>query len=57
MACSRQQKMERFDLAPARKMRPARMFRMPMEKRKKAETSVKSSMWCERMEAPRLGRG
>ncbi len=33
------------------------MFRQPMEKRKKAETSENSSTWCERTAAPRLWVG
>ncbi|KAK0430503.1 hypothetical protein EV421DRAFT_1858508, partial [Armillaria borealis] len=32
-------------------MRPASMFRQPIEKRKKADTRVKSSTWWERTAA------
>ena len=40
---------ERLDFAEARKMRPRNMLMHPREKRKNAETRVKSSTWRERI--------
>jgi len=45
LASARQEVMERLGLADSRKMRPRNMLRHPRAKRKKAETSVKSSTW------------
>ena len=52
LASSRQERMERFVFAFSRKMRPRRILRHPIEKRKKAETRVKSSVCWERTVAP-----
>jgi hypothetical protein len=54
LPCSRQEVTLRLALACSRKMRPIMTLRQPMEKRKKAATSAKSSTWCERMAAPIL---
>jgi hypothetical protein len=53
-AWSRHEVRERLDLADSRNMRPTRVFRHPKEKRKKAETRVNVSTWCERIAAPIL---
>ena len=42
-ACSRQEVKERLALADPRQISPTRMLRQPIEKRKKAATSVKVS--------------
>lgn len=55
-ACSRQEVTERLDLADSRKMSPTKTFRQPTENRKKAETSVKVSTWCDRTAAPMLDK-
>jgi len=52
LASARQARMDRFALADSRKMRPKSMLRHPTEKRKKADTSVNLSTWCERICAP-----
>jgi hypothetical protein len=54
LACSRQEVMERLDLADSRNISPTRTLTHPSEKRKKAETRVKVSTWCERIAAPIL---
>ena len=56
LAWSRHDVMERLDLADSRKTRPTKMWRQPIEKRKKAATRVKVSTWWERMAAPILLR-
>lgn len=55
-ACSRQDVMDRLTLADSRKIRPAKTFKQPIAKRKKAETSVNVLTWCERTAAPILRR-
>ena len=45
--------MERLTLA-GRNISPARTLTHPSEKRKKADTRVKLSTWCERTAAPIL---
>lgn len=54
LACSRQEVTERLDLADSRNISPRRTLTHPREKRKKAETRVKVSTWCERIAAPIL---
>lgn len=54
LACSRQEVKERLDLADWRNISPRRTLTHPSEKRKKAETRVKVSTWCERIAAPIL---
>jgi len=46
--------MDRFAFARSRKIRPRRTLRHPTEKRKKADTRVNVSTWCERIAAPML---
>ena len=53
-ACSRHEVTLRLTLPRSRKMRPTKMLRQPIENKKKAETSAKSSTWCESMAAPSL---
>ena len=54
LACSFQDVMDRFVFARSRKIRPRRTLRHPTEKRKKADTRVNVSTWCERIAAPML---
>ena len=54
LACSRQEVMERLDLADSRNISPTRTLTHPSEKRKKAETRVKVFTWWERIAAPIL---
>ncbi len=49
LASSRHAVMDRYFLADSRKMRPRNMLMQPMTKRKKAETKVKSSTWCDKI--------
>ena len=54
LARSFQAVIERRGLDFSRKISPTRMFKHPREKRKKAETRVKSLTWWERIAAPSL---
>jgi hypothetical protein len=54
LAFSRQELMERLDLADSRNISPTRTLTHPSEKRKKADTRVKVFTWCERIAAPIL---